>query len=300
MLKHVKIMALPLILAAILMVLVFPGCGGNGGGPEGTAAGELTKQELQGLWDDSLLAVENADTYAFSMDMDIDAEVKGGPDAGNMRISMRADGVLDKADEEMQMDFDMSLEGDIEGLEGGSQEISAEMYMLDDWLYMKMKMTGMDEQWIKMPATEDMMGTFSMDMVDQQLAPLESMVDIEFVKYESVGDSQCYVLKIVPDVAGMKEWLEEQEMTAGTGEWDELTEDMFKELDYRLWVTKDTKQLRKLKMTMSVEMTAEQAGVSEFEFDTMTMDIELEMTMKDYNKSVSITLPDEAEDAIEM
>jgi hypothetical protein len=300
MLRRVKIMALPLILAAILMVLAFPGCGGNGAGSEETVAGELTKQELKDVLADSLLAIENADTYAFSMDMDMNIEVQGGSEAGKMEISMKADGVLDKADQEMQMDLDMSLEGDIEGMEGGSQVISAEMYMLDDWMYMKMKMAGMDEQWVKMPATEDVMGTSNLDMVDQQLAPLESMVDIEFVKYESVGGFQCYVFKIVPDIEGIKEWLEEQQMTAGTGEWDELVEDMFKELDYRLWVTKDTKQIRKMKMTMSLEMTSEQVGMSGADFDIMTLDVDLEMEIKDYNKPVSINLPDEAEDAIEM
>lgn len=300
MLRRVKIMALPIIIAAIFMVLSFPGCGGNGAGSEETVVGELTEQELKDVLADSLLATANADTYAFSMDMDMDIEVKGGSEAGKMEISMKADVVANMADEEMQMDLDMSMEGDMEGMEGGSQVISAEMYVLDGWMYMKMKMAGMDEQWVKMLATEDVMGTFNMDIVDQQLAPLESMVDIGFVKYESVGGSQCYVLKIVPDTAVMKEWLDQQQMTTGTAEWDELMADMFKELDYRLWVTKDTKQIRKLKMIMSVEMNAEQVGMSGADFDIMTLYVDLEMEIKDYNKPVSITLPDEAEDAIEM
>lgn len=300
MLRRVKIMALPIIIAAIFMVLSFPGCGGNGAGSEETVVGELTEQELKDVLADSLLATANADTYAFSMDMDMDIEVKGGSEAGKMEISMKADVVANMADEEMQMDLDMSMEGDTEGMEGGSQVISAEMYVLDGWMYMKMKMAGMDEQWVKMLATEDVMGTFNMDIVDQQLAPLESMVDIGFVKYESVGGSQCYVLKIVPDTAVMKEWLDQQQMTTGTAEWDELMADMFKELDYRLWVTKDTKQIRKLKMIMSVEMNAEQVGMSGADFDIMTLYVDLEMEIKDYNKPVSITLPDEAEDAIEM
>jgi hypothetical protein len=296
MLKREKILALPLMLAAILMVLAFPGCGEKAADD---GAGELTEQELQGVLADSLLAIENADSYAFSMDMDMDGEVKGGPDAGKMEISMRAEGVFDMVDDEMQMDFDMSLEGDMEGMEG-SQEIFTSIYMLNDWIYMKMKITGLGEEWLKMPITEDVKEEYSLDMVNQQLAPLESIAEIVFVKYESVGGTQCYVLKITPDIEGMKEWLEGQQMTSGTGEWDELVADMFKELDYRLWVTKDTKQIRKLKLTMKLEMTAEQLGVSGTDFDTMTIDADLEMEIKDYNKPVSIDLPDEAEDAIEM
>jgi hypothetical protein len=296
MLKREKILALPLMLAAILMVLAFPGCGEKAADD---GAGELTEQELQGVLADSLLAIENADSYAFSMDMDMDGEVKGGPDAGKMEISMRAEGVFDMVDDEMQMDFDMSLEGDMEGMEG-SQEIFTSIYMLNDWIYMKMKITGLGEEWLKMPITEDVKEEYSLDMVNQQLAPLESIAEIVFIKYESVGGTQCYVLKITPDIEGMKEWLEGQQMTSGTGEWDELVADMFKELDYRLWVTKDTKQIRKLKLTMKLEMTAEQLGVSGTDFDTMTIDADLEMEIKDYNKPVSIDLPDEAEDAIEM
>jgi hypothetical protein len=298
MLKRTKNLALPLMLAAIFTILAFPGCGGNVGGPEETVAGELTEQELQGLLDDSLLVVENANSYEFSMDMDMDVEVTGGPDAGKMGLLMRADGVYDMADEEMQMDLDMSIEGDIEGLEGGSQTMSADVYMLDDWMYMKMKISGLGEQWFKTPAAEDMMEAYDLDIVNQQLAPLESMVEIGFVKYESVGGTQCYVLQIIPDVEGMKKWLEEQQMDVGIEEY--LMKDMFKELDYRVWIAKDTKQLRKLKLTMNMEMNAEQAGASEADFDKMTMDVNLEMEIKDYNKPVSIDLPDEAEDAEEM
>jgi hypothetical protein len=295
MFKRAKILALPLILAAILMVLSFPGCGGNG-------AGELTAQELQQVMSDSLLAVKNAASYGFSLDMDINAEATGGSQAGKMEISMRADGVTDMPDEEMQMNLEMSMDQDIPGEEGGSQEVSLVMYLLDDWIYMKMKMTGMDEQWVKTPATEDVKETFNMDIVSQQLAPLESMVEIEFVKYESVDSSQCYVLKIVPDVESMKDWLDQQQMTTETFDWSQMgnLEDIFKELSYTLWIAKDTNLMKKMKMAMSIEMSAEQAGASGSDFDTMSMDIGLEMTMQDYNEPVSIILPDEAENATEM
>jgi hypothetical protein len=300
MLKRVKILTLPLMLATILTILAFPGCGGNGGGPEETIAGEFTAQELQGFLDDAILAVENANSYAFSMDMDMDVEVTGGPDAGKMGFSMKADGVYDMADDEMHMDLDMSIEGDIEGLDGDSQTMSADVYMLDNWMYMKMKITGLGEQWVKTPATEDMMEAYDLDIVNQQLAPLDSMVEIGFVKYESVGGTPCYVLEIIPNIEEMKEWLGEQQMGVGAGDWDELMQDMFKELDYRLWIAKDTKQLRKMKLTMNMEMNAEQAGASGDDFDKMTMNVNLEMEIKDYNKPVSINLPDDAEDAMEM
>jgi hypothetical protein len=299
MLKRVKIMTLPLILAAILIVLTFPGCDEKAA-DDGTGASQFTQQELQDVLADSIIAVENADTYRFTLDINMDIEVTGVSDAGKMEISMRADGVANITDDEMQTDLDMYMELDIPGMDGGSQDMSAEVYMLNDWLYIKAKMTDVDEQWVKTPATEDIMGAYSMNMVDQQITPLESMTDIKFIKYESLDGSQCYVLEIIPDTESMKELLNDLQLTAETTDWSELMADMFRELSYKVWVDKDTKQMKKLRMTMNIEMDAEQAGVSDADFDKMTLDMEMEMTMKDYNEPVSITLPDEAEDAVEM
>jgi hypothetical protein len=89
-------------------------------------------------------------------------------------------------------------------------------------------------------------------------------------------------------------------MLSGTAEFNTLVEDMFKSLSYTVWIAKDTKQLKKLKMFIDMEMTAEQAGALASDFDTMDMEITVDMSLKDYDKPVSIDLPDEAEDAVEI
>ncbi len=301
MFKRAKILALPLLLAVILAAPSFSSCGGNGTGPEGTAAGELSTQELEQVVADSLDVVANATSYGFSLDMDINAEATGGSQAGKAGMTIKSDGDADIAANNMKMNLDMSVNSNIPGNEG-SQSVSAEIYMLTDWMYMKMDITGMGKQWYKTPVTEDVKQAYDLDMVSQQLAPLESLGEIKFVKYETVGGSKCYVLKIVPDLASMKDWLDQQQMTTGTFDWSQVEnlEDIFKELSYTVWIATDTKLLKKLNMTMGMEMTPEQAGASESDFDKMTMDIELGMEIKDYNKPVTINLPDEAENATEM
>lgn len=301
MFKRLKILALPLLLAAILAAPSFSGCGEKAGETEGTAAGGLTTQELQQVVADSMSAVKNATSYGFSLDMDINAEATGGSQAGKMGMTIKSDGDADIAANNMKMNLDMSIDSSIPENEG-SQSVSAEIYMLTDWMYMKMDITGMGEKWYKTPVTDEVKQAYDLDMVSQQLAPLESMGEIKFVKYESVDGSQCYVLKIVPDLVSMKDWLEQQQMTTGTFDWSQVEnlEDVFKELSYTVWIAKDTKLMKKLNMTMGIEMTPEQAGASESDFDKMTMNIELEMEIQKYNEPVTITLPDEAENATEM
>ncbi len=301
MFKRLKILALPLLLAAILAAPSFSGCGEKAGETEGTAAGGLTTQELQQVVADSLDVVENATSYGFSLDMDINAEATGGSQAGKMGMTIKSDGDADIAANNMKMNLDMSIDSSIPENEG-SQSVSAEIYMLTDWMYMKMDITGMGKKWYKTPVTDEAKQAYDLDMVSQQLAPLESMGEIKFVKYESVDGSQCYVLKIVPDLVSMKDWLEQQQMTTGTFDWSQVEnlEDVFKELSYTVWIAKDTKLMKKLNMTMGIEMTPEQAGASESDFDKMTMDIEMDMEIQDYNEPVTITLPDEAENATEM
>lgn len=298
MFKRAKILALPLVLVMILAVPALAGCGGKV--VETGTTGGLTAQELQQVLSDSMLAVKNATSYGFSLDMSMNAEAIGGTQAGKMGMTMGADGVADLANMAIRFGLDMSVTQDIPGEDNTPQSISAEVYMLDNMMYMKMDVAGAGEQWIKTPVTENVTQSYDLDMVNQELTPLETATQIEFVKYETVDGSKCYVLTVVPDIATIKEWLDQQQMTSGTMDWNSLTQDVFKELSYTVWIAQDTKLMKKLNMAMLLEMTAEQAGSNASDFDKMTLDLNMNMLMKHYNESVSIDLPDEAQNATEM
>jgi uncharacterized protein YkvS len=75
---------------------------------------------------------------------------------------------------------------------------------------------------------------------------------------------------------------------------------MFKEFSYVTWIAKDSKLIKKMSAAMLMEIKAGQAGVTESDFDSMSMDIDLDMIMKNYNDPVSIVLPEEAKQAIEI
>jgi len=305
MLKRVKIIVLPLLLAVIFAVLSLSGCGGNGAESDGTGAGgALNEQQAKQLVSDSMVAMKNVDSYLFSMDMKMTMEATGGSTPGKISATMKTDGAADIAAKKMKMGFEMSLDEITfeDQPEDIPKNVSAEMYMIEETLYMKMDMPEIGEQWVKMPFTEEMKKAYNLDMVEQQMTPLETASEIEFVKSEKVDGSDCYVLKIVPDMASMKDWFESQQMTSGAFDWSELEnlQDVFKELSYTVWIAKDSKLMRKMNIDMLMEMNTEQFGAGDNEFDKMKMDINMEMKIGNLNEPVSIDLPEEAKDAPEM
>lgn len=303
--KRMKIMALPLLLAVILAVLSLYGCGGNGAESDGTGGGgELTEQEAQQMVADSMVAMRNVNSYTFSMDMEMTMEATGGSSPGKVSTSMESSGAADIPAKKMKMSFELSIdEIDIEDQpEDMMQNISAEMYMIGETAYMKMDIPEMGEQWVKMPLTEEMKEAYNLDMVEQQLEPLETAADIEYLKSEKIDGSDCYVLKIVPDLTAMMDWFEGQQMATGGLDFGEMgnLEDVFDEISYTVWIDKDNELIRKMDINMVMEMDAEQFGAGESEFDNMSMDISMQMNIRDFNEPVSIDLPEEAEDAPEM
>jgi hypothetical protein len=307
--KVIKMVLLSLMATAMLSLLFIAGCGDEEGTeptPKGTEPTqeetELSQSELQSILMDSTLAVREAETYKFIMDIDMTTEVSGSSNEGEMDMTMSATGIASPKNGEMKMTMDMSM--DMEGvpMEESMQNISMEMYMLEDSLYMKMDIPEMGEQWMKMPISEELKEELDLNMVDQQLMPLESPVEIEQTGYEVFDGSECYVLNIVPDMPSLMQWLGEQEMGNMEVDWEsmEAIADSFKKLSYVCWIAKDSHLMKRMKADMLMEITGEQAGVTDGDFGKMIMDMSMDMAMFDYNEPVSIVLPDEAKNAMEM
>jgi len=297
--KWIKNTAVLLLLAIILAPLLFAGCGEKEAGQESSDG-----LDLPGILGDSILAMKNVNSYTYVMEMKMALEATGGSSPGRVSTSMQSSGAADIAAKKLKTAFQMHLDEITleEQPEDMPRDFSAEMYMIEDTLYMKMDLEDLGEQWVKTPLTEELKEAYNLDMVEQQVTPLETATDIKFVRYETVDGSECYVLKMVPDIASMKDWLQGQQMTQGAFDFNEITnlQDIFKELAYTVWITKDGKLMKKMDVSMLTELSPAQVGVEDTEFDKMTMKIDLEMTIKDFNQSVSIILPVEDEDATEM
>jgi hypothetical protein len=295
MLRGIKVLTLPLLIAVVLAAFPFYGC-------QEKAAQEDTNQlDLLQILNSSLIAMQDISSYTYSLEMSMDMEATGGSSGGTASVSMGAYGVNDLAGNQMQMNLEMSMDQDIPGMEG-TIEYKADMYMLSDWIYMKLDIAGMSNEWVKTPMSADMVDAYNLDIVEEQFAPLEDATQIEYVKSEKIDGIDCYVLKIVPDLPAMEDWFDQQQMTSGSFDWSKVEnlEDIFQKLSYTVWIAKDIKYIKKMNIQITMTMNAAQLDAEESEFDEMTMDVEMDMILKNYNEPVSITLPDEAENATEI
>jgi hypothetical protein len=296
--KIVRIMMLPLLLGATLTLSLAPGCGDD----DGDTSGGMTQAELEQMVADTMVVINDVDSYKMKMDSDMFMSMTGGSESGTMDMEMSVEGEVDQANMEMRMLVNMSMDMDMAGTNESIQDITMEMYMLDDYVYIKMSMPEMGEEWMKMPATDDVMSTYDMNMLDEQLMMLDTPGEITYLRDENFGGSDCYVIELVPDMDKMADWVNQQglaDMEIGLEDLDMLS-DMFKGLTYTIWIAKDTKYMRRMTAYMLMEISEDdfkELGGGE---GTMTMDMNMDIEMYDYNQPVDMTLPEEALEAMEI
>jgi hypothetical protein len=278
--KKILILALSL---ALILSFTLVGCGEGG----------LPQEEI-----DRIVAnVTNAqfDTVKLDMDMSMTMKVVGGPETGEMTMVGDGTGVMDMANEEMQMAMNMTM--DIPEL--GEQEMGTEVYLVGEWMYTKVDIPVVGEQWIKTQATEGMWEQQS--QIEQQIEFLKTAVEIDYLGSEAVNGTDCYVLEAVPSVEVLGELLSQQTSGMGGMDFGQFNlADLFKEISVKEWIAKDSYQVMKTEVVMVMEMLPADIGATEADFEKMTMDMNMGMLFSDYNQPVSIDLPDEALDAEEM
>jgi hypothetical protein len=267
--------------------------------PVGETTSTLTGEQ-QGylkLVADTLDALNNVKSYRFTLYMDMVTNTTTAADTSVEEIKVSASGAIDLAAKNTQMSLNMSAYSDQPSFLDEFRNINMELYMLTEWLYMKMDMPIMGEQWVKVPVTDEVRDTYDLDIADEQFELLDSPVDIELVREESLNGKIYLVLNIVPDEATILGWAQQQDPDLDTAQ---QVASSIKDLSYLVWIAKDTSLLRKMTIEMSMEMLPGHSGVGQTDFDKATIDISMIMQMEGYNEPVIIVLPPGAEDAIEV
>jgi hypothetical protein len=230
------------------------------------------------------------------MYMDMSVEIESGGEEGTMDMNTTIDAAFDQKNMDMYMNMDISMAMDI-GFDMGSEEISMEMYLIDDYIY-----AYVEGEWVKIPATEETLALYDINLFEEQMAPLESSGELKFLKDETIDGKECYVIELIPDLAAMMELLGDQglgELGLSWGDVD-VMRDMFEKLSYTCWIEKDTGYIKKLKTQMRVKISGDEfrdiAGMS----GKMMMDISAMIEISNYNQPVNINLPSEAENAREI
>ena len=186
-------------------------------------------------------------------------------DVMGMSMSFDGHGVVDVDAEELSLDM-----GDI-----------ASIYVVDGWMYMQEPYTG----WIKMELTEDLWE--QNEPISGQLSILEQYIDAKILGAERVMGTDCYVIEVTPDLQALWDWAMQEEDIEGF-DIDLDIEEMIKKFTFKVWIEKGTFYMTQCSIDMVMEVLGQKMSMQET------------ITLYDINEPVSILLPYDAQDAVEL
>lgn len=286
------------------LVLGLAACGEEGEGDEETGGIQTSAPAKGAISKDILLKKVSEQSAGFRtcelvMDMTMRMEGWDGKEEEeiNMEIAMNGSAAMDLPAKKMKMIMDMTMDVPEEMQDPEMPEsITMEMYMMDNTMYMNMgeEFGG----WMKMAIPESEWGTAweQQNMMNQQTDLLLNAYDVEIVGEKTVNGVKCYEVTMEPDLKQVMELFGEQlgdympdEMDAS--EIEEAME-MIKNLSIRQWYDKETFLPVRAEMSLSFE--------DEGENTTVDMSMEMNMKYSRVNKPVTIELPEEAKDAVNL
>ncbi len=263
----------------------------------GNAAQTAELPSPEEVVNDTVKALEGVRTFEFEADMTMTMAVEAEGEAIDVSMETQMTGVVDVDSEEMRMDMDVAMTVPDEG----EVEVGMEMYFIGDTMYMLMQVPelGSISMWMK---SELPPGMYQQMTQVQDQVDLLAASEIEIIGTENVGGTDCYVLELRPDPGELWE-LAMQQSQVTSQELPEVEEDFMKEVfegfSVKQWIARDTYLLCKAEIEMALEITPEAMGFPDEE-GSLTMEIAMSVLAYDYNQPVSIELPPEAENAIEV
>jgi len=259
----------------------------------GCAGGELTQEEIDRIVTNVTTA--QFDTVQLDMDMSMTVEVVGGSKPGETTMVGSGTGVMDRANREMQMTMNMTI--DIP--DQGEQEMATEVYLVGGWMYTSVDIPDVGKKWIKRKLSEEIWQ--QQGQIEQQIELLKTAVEVSYLGSEEVNGSACYVFKVVPSMETLGKLLSQETSSMGGVDFSNLNlADLFEEMSVKEWISKDSYQIMKSEVSAVLEIHPEDVGATKSNFEKMTMDMNTAVRFHDYNQPVSITLPPEALNAQEM
>lgn len=181
-------------------------------------------------------------------------------------------------------------------------EMVVVIYLIDDMMYMLSEIPETEPMWMKMEVPpETLEESWEQMNVYGSMLELFTEAEVEVIGSEMVGGVDCYVLRIIPDIEEL--WQAIMQQAAQAGEMptfaEELIHEMLSNYSVKQWVTKDSYFVTRQEIDMTMELTSEAMDLPQEE-GSITMVITMVNLFYNHNQPVSIVLPPEAEDAIEV
>jgi len=302
MVKINKILAVTLAIVVLLAVITGCGSAATTTAPASTTpttpkvSSPFTQQQLTQLAAESLLATKNTSSLKINMDLTTTTSVDGGAETAEM--AMKAQAVFDTPQNQMMMSAEMTTKSGTTAI----QTTAFDLYVLSDYVYIKANIPELGEQWIKTQITNDILDSFDANSMQEEMDVLQNPASIEWVGYGTTRNVDCYIIKIIPNSDYLRQYAQQQLSDRFEINWDKVQDmsSIYKKISYNVWIAKDTKLVQKMEISTVIELSSDFAKSNDISFKTATTEISGSLEMYDYNTSVTINLPEEASNAIEV
>ena len=287
-----RVMASMAILLVLATALLGCGAANTTTAPATTTSSSITPEEIVA---NAVSAFQSVNTITMSVNMNVGMAIVGGKQPMTIQVSGDANGSVDLDETQMRMTMDLNVDLPVVG----KQQTSTEMYVVDNWAYMKISVPEMADQWLKTQLTPTIWE--QQNQVDKQIEMLKNAVKVTSLGEETVNGVDCYVLSIEPDAEALSAFVKSQ-IPQGLGTDSLQNIDLaqfFNSITMKEWIGKGNYLPAKMDMTMSLDLSPESVGAQQSDFANMTMDMQVQGTYTDYNQPVTVVLPPEAANAKE-
>jgi hypothetical protein len=250
---------------------------------------EVTAEEIK---EGMIEATGDIETYQFDMDMKMDMTITNETgEVEKMTMTLAGDGAADIVNRKVKT----TMTGNLEVLEGEEMPgpMETQTYVINDTIYTITSIPGIPANWTKMAMPEEY---WEMQNQVELQREMMNVSEVEILGDEKVDGTDCYVLKITPD---MEKYWETMMKQPGMEMTNVSDIESIKEMSIKSWIAKSTYFPMKTEMQMKMVMTEEDVPEAEEPFE-MTIDMGIDMLLHHYNETVSIELPEEAESAEEI
>lgn len=229
----------------------------------------------------------NITTLEFDVDLTVDIAGEENGETVDASMVSKITGAVNVISKDGKVEMSVTIDSPGEA----TIEADMDMYFVDDTMYtlMEIPTLGNISMWVKSDIPPEMHG--QMTQVEDQVDLLR-LSEVKLIGTETVAGKVCYVLELVPNPDALWEFVSQKMAATGvpvpTLEEETIIRDIARNYSAKQWIAIDNFLLCKAEMDM--EMTIS---------DT-TMDITMTLVISDYNQPVSIELPPEAENAIEV
>ena len=282
-----SMVAVPLALVLVVGAL---GCGSPADQSTAQTTAPVNDLDAEGIIAKTISAHNNVETLQMDMSMSMDMSTTGAEQPMDVTMKMDADGSMDMPSRKMYLAMDIDMEVPFVG----QQQVSSDMYMMDGWMYMKVKTAVAPDEWMKVKLDDQLWD--QQNQLAQQIDVLKGAVELSSLGSESVNGIDCYVISVKPNMSSISELVGSQlPDNSGTEFMEKIDFDkVIKNLSIKQWISKTDFLPVKSETSMVFEMTAEDVGSASDAFDKMSMTMATVVTYSGYNDPITITLPSEA------